>query len=163
VEIKIDDNGGTVTKHRQFITLGRSIIAYLIGLTAGAMTFFPTLIAGSPRPFSVPVEHGFLRFVGAEFGAALFGLAIFAVPISPFYLAGMIIAQRVGTRHWFYFTTMGIALSLGLWAALTFLWHHGVNLHSQFDFVSRLVVPIGAISGLACWLFLYLTCARESI
>ena len=152
-----------MTKHRQFITLSRSVIAYLIAMAAGAMTFVPALIAASPRPSTVLVKQGFVRFVEAELGVALLGLAIFALPVFPFYLAGMMIAKKVGTRHWFYFATMGVVLSLGLWAGIASLPHPGVNQHFEFGVLSRLVVPVGVVSGLACWLFLYLTCARESL
>ncbi|MGF6575076.1 hypothetical protein ABH945_007205 [Paraburkholderia sp. GAS333] len=129
-----------MTQHSQFITLGRSVIAYPIALAAGAMTFLPVLIAGNRIASGVVAEHGFVlsipRFIVAELGAAVFGLAIFALPVFPFYIAGMIVAKKVGTRHWLYFGGMGMVLI-------------------------RLFVPVGAVGGLACWLFLYLTWPRE--
>jgi hypothetical protein len=152
-----------VSKHREFITLSRSVIAYLIAMAAGAMTFVPALIAASSRSSTVLVNQGFVRFVEAELSVALLGLAIFALPVFPFYLAGMMIAKKVGTKHWFYFATMGVVLSLGLWAGIASLPHLGINQHFQFGVLSRLVVPVGVVSGLACWLFLRLTCARDSL
>jgi hypothetical protein len=125
-----------VTKHRQFITLARSIIACLIGMTACAMTFFPAHIAASTQPIFVLLELGLVRFVEAEFSAALMGLAIFPLPIFLFYLAGMSIAKTLRTRLWSYFATTGIALSSGLRTAINFLPHHRVDLHSGLGVVS---------------------------
>ncbi|MGA9910970.1 hypothetical protein [Paraburkholderia sp.] len=158
--------GIAMTKHRQFITLGRSVIAYPIAMAAGAMTFLPVLIAGSRQASGVVAKHGFVlsipRFVGAELGVALLGLAIFALPVFPFYIAGMTVAKKVGTRHWLYFATMGVVLSLGLWAGMIFLSPRVYNEHFAFGVLIRLVVPVGVVSGLACWLFLYLTWPREA-
>jgi len=155
-----------MTKHSQFITLGRSVIAYPIAMAAGAMTFLPVLIAGSRQASGVVAKHGFVlsipRFVGAELSVALLGLAIFALPVLPFYIAGMIVAKKVGTRHWLYFVTMGVVVSLGLWAGMTFLPPRVDNEHFAFGVLMRLVIPVGVVSGLACWLFLYLTWPREA-
>lgn len=153
-------------EHRQFITLGRSIIAYPIAMAAGAMTFLPALLVGSLQLPGVVVKHGFLlsipRFVGAELGVALLGLAIFALPVFPFYMAGMIVAKKLGARHWFYFATMGVMLSLGLWAGLIFSSPRIGNEHFAIGVLIRLVVPVGVVSGLACWFVLHLTWRRES-
>ncbi|KPD19634.1 hypothetical protein [Paraburkholderia nemoris] len=158
--------GIAMAKHGQFITLGRSVIAYPIAMAAGAMTFLPVLIAGNRLASGVVAEHGsvlsILRFVGAELGTALLGLVIFALPVFPFYIAGMIVAMKVGTRHWLYFATMGAALSIGLWACLSFLPPRTHTEHFAFRVLIRLVVPVGAVGGLACWLFLYLTWPRET-
>ena len=155
-----------MTQHSQFITLGRSVIAYPIALAAGAMTFLPILIAGNRITSGVVAEHGFVlsipRFIVAELGAAVFGHAIFALPVFPFYIAGMIVAKKVGTRHWLYFAGMGMVLSLGLWAGLGFLPPRTGTEHFVFRVLIRLFVPVGAVGGLACWLFLYLTWPRET-
>ena len=156
-----------MAKHGQFITLGRSVIAYPIAVAAGAMTFIPALIVGSTQLPGVVAKHGFVfsipHVVGAELGAALLGLAIFALPIFPFYVAGMIVANKVGTRHWLYFATMGVVLSLGLCACLSFLPPRTHTEHFAFRVLIRLVVPVGAVGGLACWLFLYLTWPRQTV
>lgn len=155
-----------MTKHGQFVTLGRSVIAYLIAMAAGAMTFVPVLIAGNRLALGAVAEHGFAlsipRFVGAELGAALLGLVIFALPVFPFYIAGMIVAKKVGTRHWLYFSTMGVVLSIGLWACLSILPPRTHTEYFAFSVLIRLVVPVGAVGGLACWLFLYLTWPRQT-
>jgi hypothetical protein len=136
-------------------------------MTAGAMTYLPALIAGSPQLLRTVTTHGYifggLRFVDAELGVALLGFLIFALPIFPFYVAGMSIARKIGTRHWLYFATMGVVLSLVLWAGMSFLSPRGTNQHFGFGVVIRLVVPVGVVSGLACWFFLFLTCPRESL
>jgi hypothetical protein len=158
--------GVAMAKHGQFITLGRSVIAYPIAVAAGAMTFIPALIVGSTQLPGVAAKHGFVfsipHFFGVELGAALLGLAIFALPIFPFYVAGMIVANKVGTRHWLYFATMGVVLSVGLWAGMIFLSPRVDNEHFAFSVLIRLVAPVGVVSGLACWLFLYLTWLREA-
>jgi hypothetical protein len=125
-------------------------------MAAGAMTFLPVLIAGSLQVSDVP------RFIGAELGVALLGLAIFALPVFPFYIAGMIVAKKLRTRHWLYFAAMGVMLSLGLSAGLNFLPPRAHDGHFAFSALIRLVLPVGVVSGLACWLFLYLTCSRET-
>jgi hypothetical protein len=155
-----------MTTHRQFITLGRSVVAYPIAMAAGAITFLPALIAGSLQSPSVVAKHGFVlsisRFIAAELGVALLGLAIFALPVFPFYIAGMTVAKKIGTRHWLYFATTGVVRSLGIWAGTNFLSPRVDNEHFAFWVLIRLVVPVGVASGLACWLFLYLTWRRES-
>jgi hypothetical protein len=135
-------------------------------MAAGSMTVLPALVAGSTQLPGVVAKRGFVlsirHFVGAELGAALLTLAIFALPIFPFYLAGMIVANKVGTRHWLYFATMGVVLSLGLWAGMTFLSPRVADEDFTFGLLIRLVIPVGVVSGLACWLFLYITWPREA-
>jgi hypothetical protein len=153
-------------ERRRFITLGRSVLAYPIAMAAGAMTFLPAVIAETLHPPGVDAKHELVlsipRFVGAELGAALLSLAIFALPVFPFYAVGMILGKKVGTSHWLYFATMGIVLSMGLWAAMAFLSRPIGHEYFEFRVLIRLVVPVGVASGLACWLFLYLTWPRES-
>ncbi|MDR5809116.1 hypothetical protein [Caballeronia sp. LZ019] len=163
-KIKIGDDLEALMKQGRFITLGRSIVAYLIGMIAGAMMYMPALAAAARHPFSFLLEDRLVRFVEAEVGVALMGLMIFALPIFPFYAAGVLLAKHLGIRHWFYFVSLGVSLSLGLWAVFAFLPHHRIDLSFfQIGVVRGLVAPIGAAGGLACWLFLYLTCARKSI
>jgi hypothetical protein len=136
-------------------------------MAAGAMAFLPALIAGNRQAYDVVAKHGFVlgipRLAGAELSVALLGLAIFALPVLPFYIVGMIVAKKVRTRHWLYFATMGVVLSLGLRAGLVFLSPRAYGEHFAFGGLIRLVVPVGGVSGLACWLFLYLTWRRETV
>ena len=148
----------------QFITPLRTLAAYPIAMAAGAMTFLPASIAGIPHPPDVLASHGsvsnLLHIAGAELGIALFGLAIFGVPVFPFYVFGMIAAKKLQTVHWLYFAALGVLLSLGLWSAVVLPQSRGINHYFPYPALIRFVVPVGAVSGLVCWAFLYLTCPR---
>lgn len=152
-----------MTKHKQFITVGRSTIAYLISMVAGAMALFPVVMAETAVSVSSHrIFDSIDEFMVLELGAVWLGLLILALPVLPLYIVGMIIAKKIGTAHWLYFTTMGIVLLLCVWASVTLL----SSIPSEraaftFNAFVQLVVPIGAVSGLACWLFLYFTWSRE--
>jgi hypothetical protein len=161
--------GNAMTKHGQFVTSGRAIIAYPIAMAIGAMTFFPLIII-SLLTTGVTTKYGLVWtvpiFVRVELGVALAGVALYGPLVFPFYVAGMIVAETLGTRHWFYFATMGVILSIGLWAGGGFLGSRGGG--NQISFGALIwglipfAAPIGVVSGLTCWLFLYLTFQRES-
>jgi len=140
----------------RFVTLWRSVIAYPLAMTAGAMAFFPFLEFGRWQPMFP--GKGFVSnasaFIQLEAGAVMMGIFVFSVPVLPFYACGMLIANKFRIRHWLYFSSLGTMVSTGIVMAIYLSGLHSGIDRTPYPLLIRVVMPIGAVGGFVCWAFL---------
>ncbi|MBB3258406.1 hypothetical protein F4827_003274 [Paraburkholderia bannensis] len=146
----------------RFITFWRAVAAYPVAMTAGAMSFFPFLAVSTRQWPTFLLDHGLagdvFRLAKAGTGVAVISLVFLTPLVLPFYAFGMLIAHKRRTRHWLYFLCLGAVLSTGGWMAISLFQPHGsAHLYSPFPALIRLMMPVGIVSGFACWAFLHLT------
>lgn len=149
---------------RNFVTVGRAIIAYMIGIATGAIAFIPWLDVINTRGNEPPqLDHSVLQqlvyWSRVELGAVLIAFMVPAVLLVPFYAVAMVFARWRQISCWLYYVALGITLAAVLCLLPSGISRAPAPLHGEW--LARLILvlaaPIGTLGGAACWLFLRLT------
>jgi hypothetical protein len=154
-----------MAKSTTFISGGRALIAYILAIAAGAMTFIPLLLVESvTRDGHLPKLPSMLTSSGAlssgiriELGATI--AAFLVVPMLPLFAGAMVFAKWKSISHWSYYLLVGIGISISTLILLQFCAYSMAmgNRLTLNDSIIFIALSVGLVGGAVCWLFLKCT------
>lgn len=156
-----------MAKSTTFISGGRALIAYILAIAAGAMTFMPLLLVESvTRDGHLPKLPSMLKSSGAlssgiriELGATIAAFLVVAIPMLPLFAGAMVFAKWKSISHWSYYLLVGIGISISTLILLQFSAYSMAmgNRLTLNDSIIFIALSVGLVGGAVCWLFLKCT------
>jgi hypothetical protein len=156
--------GRGMAKSTTFISIGRVLVAYILAITAGAMTFIPLLLVDNtirgghlPKlPKTLASSDALSSCIRIELGAIIAAFLVVAIPMLPVFTGAMMFAKWKSIQHWSYYLSVGIGISISTLILLQFFDHSSpmgksLMFHGSIFFIA---FSIGSVSGAVCWFFL---------